>query len=537
MNTSNDLVHLIASMSRQEKRYFKISASFYNKGEGNDCLRLFEVIDKLRPESDAVLAAAVKDKPYARRLSSLKNELTEVLLDSLSTYHAAKNSRAQLRRLFAHVETLYSRGLYNHCQKVLARAEKRARETEYHPALVEVFRWRRILLIRGITDSFEADIDVLYSQLDTLFAQVVNAHKYLKLMDLMQGVSARYSAQPVHSDMETLRQIVAHPLIHDETQAVSFEAQLARYNTLGTYYLLTGDQDGALQQYKKAVYLWKRFPAMMADRPFQYGRYLMNYLNCLLPTTDELEFSRMLRDLKTLYSADDKHKMPDAWNIELLYYLNRGQLEHCALVIAEIESTLLLRTPKYSPLVYGTLCYNCAVVCFLEGQYSKTMEYLSRILHERRAGGKRDLQEFARVFSCVVHYELGDVDAIDNLVRAVRRRKKQEMPLVLHDTVVQAVRALLNASSTAERRRVVQTLYETLAMLLHSCTVEIPGLPELLFWAESKLQHRSTRDVFVERMKSGPYETTQQMFPLVPAVSKTPSRRAQRDSKHCVAEL
>ncbi len=517
MNTSNDLVHLIGSMTRQEKRYFKLSSAFYNKGEGNDCSRLFEVIDKMQPESDAALAAAVQGKPYARRLSSLKNELTELLLDSLSAYHATKQSRAQLRRLLTHVETLYSRGLYNHCLKILTRAEKKARETEYHPALIEVFRWKRNLLIKGITDSFETDIDALYQQVDILLTQMTNANEYLRLMDLMQAISARYAAVPVPSDLEKLRSIMAHSLMRDETQAVSFDAQLALYNTRGTYSLLTGDQDGALYQYKKAVYLWKRFPAMVADRPSQYGRYLLNYLNCLLSSSDENEFITILRDLKTLSasSPEEIHGMRDAWNIELLYFLNRGQLDHCLSVIADIEQFMSVRADKYSPLVYITLCHNCAVIYFLEGRYSKALEYLTIILNERRIEVKRDLQEFARAFGVLVHYELGNTDILDNRLRSNKRFiRKNQLPGIIEGIILMSVEKLLDATDKKNIDRIIHAMYGELADLLHHGNQEFLGLPEILFWAESRLQNRSTHEVFVERMQNGPYETAKDMFPL-----------------------
>ncbi len=516
MNTSNDLVHLISSMTRQEKRYFKLSAAFYNKGKGNDCSRLFEIIDRVQPQSDAALAAAVQGQSYARRLSSLKNELTEVLLDSLSAYHATKQSRAQLRRLLTHVETLYNRGLYNHCLKILTRAEKKARETEYHPALIEVFRWKRILLIRGVTDSFEADANTLYQQADIVLAQIANANSYLRLMDLMQAISARYAAVPVPGDLEKLRSIIEHPLMQDETRAVSFEAQLALYNTRGTYALLTSDQNGALQQYKKAVYLWKRFPAMMADRPAQYGRYLLNYLNCLLSSADESEFVTILRDLKALSvaSPEEVNSMQDAWNIELLYFLNRGQLERCLAVIADIEKSFLVWADRYSPLVYLTLCYNCAVIYILEGRYGKALEYITFILNERRIEVKRDLREFARIFSVIVHYELGNIDILESRLRSAKRLvRKNQPPDIVERIVLHSIERLLDATDKKHTDRIVREMYEKLAELLHNGDREFLGLPELLFWVESRLQHRPTCDVFAEKMQRGPYQTTKDMFP------------------------
>ena len=63
MNTSNELFRLIATMSKQEKRYFKLYTSFYSKEQGNSYMRLFDLIDKEKPANNDALLALVKDEP------------------------------------------------------------------------------------------------------------------------------------------------------------------------------------------------------------------------------------------------------------------------------------------------------------------------------------------------------------------------------------------------------------------------------------------------------------------------------------------
>lgn len=526
MNTSNDLLHLIGAMTKQEKRYFKLYAAFYNKNAGNYYLQLFDIIDGHKPTSDIELADLVGDKPYIRRLAALKNELMELVLDCLAAFHASRQESFKLRRLLTHAEILYNKGLYNHCQKLLARVEKKALEIQYYDFMPEIFTSKRALLIQKVSDSFEQELDELYRHNDTVLSLLLNTNSYLKLMDLMQVIAARYAVRPNDADIQTIRAIAEHPLLKDETQAETFNAQIARYNTLGTYALLTNDIEQAIQHYRKAVHLWKQYPVLIRQRPTQYRRYLLNYLNCLLATPNEEEFISVTRDIKTLpfpFPEQEPAALATIWNIELLYYLNRGELDRSAEVIAEVENGLIRHADLLLPTTYITLCYNSTMFYFLAGKYRKALEYVNAILNERRIEIKRDLHDFARVLGLITHYELHNIDILDNMLRSARRFLRQRDTVGgLENMVLRAIKDLLFSVDQTSEQRIFRSLYKELTTILHaSDNQELPGMTELLFWTESKLRKRPIGDIFVEKMKAGSNTTPQTMFPLEPAfVSK-----------------
>ncbi len=519
MNTSNDLLHLIDAMTRQEKRYFKLYAAFYNKSDGNYCLQLFEVIDKCKPADDTELAELLHNKPYVHRLAAVKNQLTDLVLDSLSAFHASRLAGFKIRRMLMHADILYNKGLYKHCRKLLARAEKKATEAEHHDILPEIFTRKRSLLLKEVSSSFEEAIDALYMQSDIAIATLTRMYSYLKLMDFMQMIAARYAARPTDNDMQAIRALVGHPLIKDETLADTFDARIARLNTLGTYSLLTNDIAQAIVHYRKAVLLWKQNPALIEDRSSQYRRYLLNYLNCLLSTSDEEEFSAVIHDIKTIpfpFPEQEAGAVGTIWNIELLYYLNKGRLEKCAEVIASVEKYLARNVDAFSPTTYITLCHNCTIFYFLTGRYHRALEYINNILNERRIEIKRDLHNFARVLSLVTHYELHNIDILDNMLRSAKRFLQQRESVGdLEQVVLRSVRDLSFCVDDSALHRAFEGLYSILAAQLHSTEgIEQPGLPELLFWVESKLRRRPIATIFTEKMKAGTSSALREMFPV-----------------------
>lgn len=522
MNVSNDLLHLIGAMTSQEKRYFKLYAAFYNKNAGNHCLQLFDSIERYKPANDTELEALVRDKPYGRRLAALKNQLMELVLDSLAAFHASRQESFKLRRLLTHAEILYNKGLYNHCRKLLARAEKKAVETQYYDFMPEIFTSKRALLIKEVSDSFEQDIEALYKNNDTVLALLLSTNSYLKLMDLMQVIAARYAVRPTDEDIRAIKAIAEHPLLNEETQAETFGAQLARYNTLGTYSLLINDIEQATEYYRNAVHLWKQSPALIRQRPSQYRRYLLNYLNCLLTVPNEEEFISVTRDIKALpfpFPEQEPAALATIWNIELLYYLNRGELDKGAEVIAEVEKGLTRHADVLLPTTYITLCYNSTMFYFLAGNYRKALEYVNAILNERRIEIKRDLHDFARVLGLITHYELHNIDILDNMLRSTRRFLRQRDTVGgLENIVLCAIKDLLFSVDQTSEQHIFRSLYKELTAIIHSSdNQELPGMTELLFWTESKLRKRPIDGIFVEKIKVGSNMTPQTMFPLDPA--------------------
>src|SRR5438876_959749 len=94
MKPSDELYQLIKTMTKAEKRKFKIDASKESGQSGN--IRLFDAIEKqtriLRDYDEEKLKIELKDRNLVKRLYSLKNYLYNLLLNSLTDYHRDKLS-------------------------------------------------------------------------------------------------------------------------------------------------------------------------------------------------------------------------------------------------------------------------------------------------------------------------------------------------------------------------------------------------------------------------------------------------------------
>ena len=82
---SADLFHLIKSLSRNEKGYFKKYVSRHTlKGE-NNYVRLFDAIDRQKTYDEDKL---LRKESYIRQLPLLKNYLYQMILESLENFYS-----------------------------------------------------------------------------------------------------------------------------------------------------------------------------------------------------------------------------------------------------------------------------------------------------------------------------------------------------------------------------------------------------------------------------------------------------------------
>lgn len=513
---SEPLLQLIATMSRQEKRYFKLYVAFYTKEHGNNILRLFEAIERLKPSSSAELAAGTRSEPYAKHLSLLKNQLTEQILDSLLSYGSSKKASHTLQRQIMHADLLTERGLYTHAGKVLARTEKKAVHMEDHLLQMDILYRRRALLFKQVTSGFEDDIRELYARGKDILAEILSTGTYREMMDLMQVIATRYAANPTKADKKKMDDIVTE-LLQNKKEGLSFTNELTHHNILGTYALLTNNTEDALTHYRSIVHLWRRHPARIEERPGQYLRNLSNYLSCLVTEKKPEEFAEITQEIRNRLSmaeADFQIQF-NLWNLELLFYMNSGNIDACAATVAEVEHYLLSHTDTINSTTYITLCHTCSIYYFLQGRYARALEHINLLQREAGAAIKQDIQSFSHVFSLVAHYELKNHDILDNSIRSAKRYlKKNSASGALEKAVMSGIRALGTAVDAAERKDVFHALHQSLLEILHGSDHEPLGVTELLFWTQSHLDHCSIRALFMQKMQGTSQPDPRLIFPL-----------------------
>ena len=135
------LYHLIQSLDKTEKSYFKRYAYKSIRSKSETYYKLFDILDKQKAYNKKLIFKKIKVIKTAKQLTDAKYYLYNLILNSLCNCHEKKMIRAQLHRQLEQVEILYHKSLHNQAKKIILRAKKTAQEYELLPYLMQLHYW------------------------------------------------------------------------------------------------------------------------------------------------------------------------------------------------------------------------------------------------------------------------------------------------------------------------------------------------------------------------------------------------------------
>ena len=118
------LFRLIKSLTKSEKRQFKLYVNRLGNNSNSKYLSLFNLIDKMKIYNELEISRANVVKKD--QLSNVKAHLHKQILISLRLSISSNSKRLQLREQLDYVYILYNKGLYDQSLQMLYRVKSLA---------------------------------------------------------------------------------------------------------------------------------------------------------------------------------------------------------------------------------------------------------------------------------------------------------------------------------------------------------------------------------------------------------------------------
>ena len=183
---SEELFQLINSLSKQEKRYFKLYASRHVIGGKNKYVQLFDAIDKQSAYNEDKIKKKFNGETFIKQIHVTKNYLYKLILNSLRQFHENK-AEDQFPVLLRNAQILFKKGLLQQSEKALNKAMKTAMENERFLQLLEVYRWKHhIIHNRNDVKRLEHYVNVDFQELSLNILDIYrNFLQFQRLHDQM----------------------------------------------------------------------------------------------------------------------------------------------------------------------------------------------------------------------------------------------------------------------------------------------------------------------------------------------------------------
>ena len=266
LNDHNDsLFILIKSLSKSEKRQFKLYVGRLGGNSDAKFLQLFDFLEKEKTyDEPAILKSGIVTKT---QLSNLKAHLYRQILISLKLTPAHQNIRVQIREQLDFATILYQKGLYKQSLKILDKAKGMALENEEKNIAYEIVELEKVIETQYITRSISTRADELALQAKELSEQNVMASKLSNLS--LQLYSIMLKTGYVKSDVEKkyiTDYFDGHMPIYDYDK-LNFREKLWLYKAHLWYSFLIQDFLSCYKYADRYIRLFDDNPIMIKQNP------------------------------------------------------------------------------------------------------------------------------------------------------------------------------------------------------------------------------------------------------------------------------
>ena len=184
---TENLMQLIGSLSKAEKRAFKLYVGRFSSSDNAKFIQIFDFIDKSKTYSDVELLKKYKDIKKSQ-LSNLKAHLYKQLLISLRLQHASSSTDIEIRESIDYARVLYNRGLYNQSLRILERAKANANKFNLDILSLDITFFEKKIESQYITRSIDSRSEALSLESNQLIDKISESNKYSNLALKLYGL-------------------------------------------------------------------------------------------------------------------------------------------------------------------------------------------------------------------------------------------------------------------------------------------------------------------------------------------------------------
>ena len=485
-NSAKELHSLIHSLTRHEKRYLKLYADFSGKRKENNYLHLFAVLHDMQTYDDAEMENQIRGSAYETHLPSTIFHLYQLILRALKSFHANRSETSKLRESIESVRILLDKAQFQAALRLARRARKKAKKLQANLLLLEILELEKHLLFRLRARKLNEELE---SRQEQTLEALEDVRSELMLSALRDKQRALRSNRNAPNFKEEMRRLSEMPLLLTAPKGENMMARMHYASVHGHDALYARDHDTAYQHFKTTLELWDKHPEMIPEVTSMYISSLNELLNACIFSKRYHQAEMVidkLREIPIKTRADEIFLLNQSLYTQLFYCINVGNFERGTEVITQIGQLLEEHESHLSVTRRVNFYHNSTILLFLKEDYRQALRWLTNILHMPSSDLKQHVQDFARIFQLVLHYELENYDLVEYLFRSSYRyyRGKRKMG-PFEEIVFTHIKQLVFAPDKMDE--IAPVMYEQLWDLARqSKGIEPTGLYELIFWTQSK---------------------------------------------------
>jgi len=486
---------LVKSMTKAEKRNFKLYATRLSGNHDTKFMMLFDVFDSMEEydESKILKKCPVKKE----QLPNMKAHLYKQLLTSIRLLDVQKNIDMQIRENMDFARILFNKGQYRQSHKLLEKAKEMALANELHTIVIEIIEFQKTVDSMQSNRSMVGNTETNSKESINICTKLINANELSLISTMLYGLYLKLGYVRSEKDIKLVVQYFKPKLEKYRNEKLSFTESVYYFQSLVWYNYIMHDFLACYKYAIKWVDIFDQHDYMKIVMYDNYLRGCSRLLDGLFLLGSYRRHSEVLRKLETERNGICSINENAGMLFGVVYYYGRmnehfmsGTFYKGVELVEEIEY-YLRRYERYLSTHYKMLFYyKIACMYFGNEQYHECLEYLQRIITSTRNPQiRRDLQCYARILSLIASYEAGLDHNIDYQIKSVYAFlvKMNDMHEVQKEMISFLKR--LNTIYSSDFKQELQKLYEKLLPYAsHPFERRTFFYLDITSWLESKIK-------------------------------------------------
>lgn len=422
---TDELFQLVHALNKSEKRLFKLHVK---RMAGSDDLKMLALFDALDGMAEYDEEKLLRKNPSIQKqqLSNMKAYLYKQVLSSLA--HSSPDIETQLSGQIINARLLYNKGLYMQALKILEKVKSAAKASNQSTYRLQALIFEKKIEAMHITRSMESRAEELSIESNEVNRRVLLLSKLSGFALQLYGWYIQNGHARDEKDEKAINEFFFKHLPVCYLHEMDFYEQLYYYQAYTWYTFILQDLLGFYRYSQKWVNLFEAHPEMKHTESIQYVKGLHNLSTAHFVLSNYKKFEEVL-NLFEVFAASEAGQKDANTQIQTFIYLQiallnkhfmHGSFTKGLSLVPYIEEQIeeyKLHIDTHRILIFY---YKIACLYFGSGDNEKAIDYLNLIIN-RKPDLRTDLHCYARLLHLITHFEIGNFELVEYLIKSVYR--------------------------------------------------------------------------------------------------------------------
>ncbi|GAB3008841.1 hypothetical protein GCM10027051_06760 [Niabella terrae] len=423
--STDALFQLIKSLQKAEKRNLKLFVKRNSSAESLKSIRVFDALDKMHEYDEALLLKKVPSVSK-QQLSNTKALLYRQILSSLRVIRDERNTDLQLHEMLDNARILYNKGLYHQTLKMLDRIKDFSRTHHQLTFLQQALFFEKKIEALYITRSLQNRAEQLTAESDQVSESLEHVNALSNLNLQLYGWYIQNGHARNEKDIRHMKAFMDARI--PARIGEGFYEKVYYYQCHVWFAYIKLDFLLFYRYTQKWVDIFHAYPKMIDTETVMYVKGMHNLMAAHFNLLNHDGLASCIKKFKhfaqtSLVQENDNNRI-----ITYVYLytavINLHFLEgtfHKGIRMVPFLEEMLVKYGKYLDrhrvMVFY---YKIACLYFGSGDNNRAIDYLNRIIHQKD-DLRTDLQCYSRLLHLIAHYELGNFNLLEYLIKSVYR--------------------------------------------------------------------------------------------------------------------